>query len=89
MRILTLLNLIIALLVFSIYLGFIEPYVQHTRWLNFLLFTFIFISIQFLSRKVEARKLPFLEKRLDKMVSLLIVIGLLFAIPYTVGLFSS
>lgn len=74
MRVLTLLFLFITLLVFGGYYYLIEPLIEDQRWLNFLVFMSIFMSLTYVYKKVDGAKFELLQKRIDKQLSLLIVI---------------
>lgn len=74
MRVLTLLSLFITLLVFGGYYYLIEPLIEDQRWLNFLVFMSIFMSLTYVHKKVDGANFEFLQKRIDKQLSLLIVI---------------
>ena len=85
LRIVTLLNFIVTLLSFGLYFFIIDPYLQHNRWIAFLIFFTICMTLHYSTRKVEARQFVFLEKRIDKMLSLLMVCAI-FTLFLIVGL---
>jgi len=64
MRIFSLIQLIVALLVFGLYYYFIEPKVEATIWLEFLLFVLVFLTLSFVFRRVE-RYFKSLDKRIE------------------------
>ena len=77
MRIYTIIELIIIMTVFGIYFYFIEPAFSDNVMLRLLIFGIIFVSLTSISKKFEGY-FKVLENRVDKQLSVLIVIGLLF-----------
>lgn len=83
MRIFSLIQLLLNLMVFGIYYYVIDPLFTDNILPKLLIFTLIWSSLNYFSKKLEGRFI-FLEKRIDKQLSLMIVFGLFFGLLFII-----
>jgi hypothetical protein len=85
-RIYSLIQLSTFIIAFGVYFHVIESLIQDNIILRYSVFGLIFFSLIYLSKKIEGR-FKFLDKRIDKQLSVLIVFGLIF-LPLFIGIFN-
>ncbi len=83
MRIFSFIQLLINLLVFGIYFYFIDPLFTGNILPKLLIFLLIWSSLNYFHKKLEGRFI-FLEKRIDRQLSLMIVFDLFFVLLFIV-----
>lgn len=83
MRIFSFIQLLTSLMVFGIYFYVIDPLFTGNILLKLLVFLLIWSSLNYFFKKLEGRFI-FLEKRIDKQFSLMIVFGLFFVLLFIV-----
>ena len=86
MRILRLIQISAALLVISIFYYFIEPLLPDNILLKVFIFALILLTLSFLTDRLDGR-IQILEKRIDKQLSVWIIVGLLI-LPLFIPLFT-
>ena len=78
LRISSLIELLATMIAFGIFFYFIEPMLAGSLVFKFLVFALILITLRFLSNKLDGY-FEFWDRRIDKQLSIWIVIGLIFA----------
>jgi len=86
MRIFRLIQISAVLLVISIFYYFIEPLLPDSILLKVFIFALILMTLSFLTDRLDGR-IQILEKRIDKQLSVWIVVGLLI-LPLFIPLFT-
>ena len=86
MRIFRLIQISAVLLVISIFYYFIEPKLPYSMLFKVFIFTLILLTLSFLTDRLDGR-IQILEKRIDKQLSVWIVVGLLI-LPLLIPLFT-
>lgn len=68
-------ELLAILIVFGSYFYFIDPMIQESIGLKFLIFMLVYMTLHILFKKFDGR-FEFFERRIDKQLSVWIVAGL-------------
>lgn len=79
MRIISLINLIAFFVVFYVYISFIDSLIQGNTLLKSFIFGIIVYVLLYLSERIQKR-FGFLEKRIDRQLSVMIVFSLFFIV---------
>lgn len=74
MRIISLIKLIVFFIVFGLYISFVNLWIDQTL-LKAIIFVFLLYVLDSVSERLQ-RRFAFLEKRIDKQLSIMIVFAL-------------